>query len=74
MDVAVFGVPHDDWGESVKAVVSLHPGHSVTASELIEFCKSHIASFKKPKSIDFVDELPKNNYGKIVKRDLKDNL
>jgi len=71
-EVAVIGVPDKQWGESVKAVVSLNSGHTVTASELIEFCKGHIASFKKPKSIDFVDELPKNNYGKIVKRVLKD--
>jgi len=71
-EVAVIGVPDKQWGESVKAVVSLNSGHTVTASKLIEFCKGHIASFKKPKTIDFVDELPKNNYGKVVKRVLKD--
>jgi len=70
-EVAVIGVPDEKWGESIKAVVSLNPGHTVTEEELISFCKENIASFKKPKSIDFVDELPKNNYGKILKRELR---
>jgi len=47
------------------------PGQTATEEELISFCKNNIASYKKPKSIDFVDELPKNNYGKILKRDLR---
>ena len=71
-EVAVIGVPDEQWGEQVKAVVAVVKGIEVTESELIEFCKQHIASFKKPKSVDFVDELPKNNYGKIVKRQLRD--
>ena len=70
-EVAVIGVPDEKWGESIKAVVSLNPGHTVTEKELISFCKDNIASYKKPKSVDFVDELPKNNYGKILKRELR---
>jgi acyl-CoA synthetase (AMP-forming)/AMP-acid ligase II len=70
-EVAVIGVPDPKWGEVLKAVVSLAPGEAVTEEELISFCKDHIASYKKPKSVDFVDELPKNNYGKIVKKDLR---
>jgi acyl-CoA synthetase (AMP-forming)/AMP-acid ligase II len=72
-EVVVIGVPDSKWGESIKAVVSLGEGKSVTEEELIAFCIDHIASYKKPKSVDFVDELPKNNYGKILKRELKAN-
>lgn len=71
-EVCVFGVPDPEWGESVKAVVVPKPGHEVSAEELIAFCREHLASYKKPKSVDFVSELPKNNYGKILKRDLRD--
>jgi acyl-CoA synthetase (AMP-forming)/AMP-acid ligase II len=70
-EVAVIGVPDDKWGESIKAIVALAPGADATENELIAFCKDNIASYKKPKSVDFVEALPKNNYGKIVKRDLK---
>jgi acyl-CoA synthetase (AMP-forming)/AMP-acid ligase II len=71
-EVAVIGVPDEQWGEAIKAVVSLVTGQDATEQELIAFCKSQIASYKKPKSVDFVAELPKNNYGKIVKRELRD--
>ena len=50
----------------------LVPGKAVSEEELIALCKEHIASYKKPKAIDFVDELPKNNYGKILKRELRE--
>lgn len=70
-EVAVIGVPDDKWGEAIKAFVALLPGMFVTEEELISFCRHHIASYKKPKSVDFVDVLPKNNYGKILKRELR---
>jgi len=70
-EVSVIGVPDAKWGEAIKAVVALVPGQSSTENELIAFCKEHIASYKKPKSVDFVEALPKNNYGKILKRELR---
>ncbi len=70
-EVSVIGVPDSKWGEAIKAVVSLNTDKTATEQELIDFCKDNIASYKKPKSVDFVDELPKSNYGKILKRDLR---
>jgi acyl-CoA synthetase (AMP-forming)/AMP-acid ligase II len=70
-EVAVIGIPDAKWGEAIKAVVSIVKGRSVTAEDLIAFCKDHIASYKKPRSVDIVDDLPKNNYGKILKRELR---
>ncbi|MBI4773789.1 MAG: long-chain-fatty-acid--CoA ligase [Deltaproteobacteria bacterium] len=70
-EVAVIGVPDARWGEAIKAIVSLVPGRQATEKELIDFCKQNIAGYKKPKSVDFVDALPKNNYGKILKRELR---
>jgi acyl-CoA synthetase (AMP-forming)/AMP-acid ligase II len=67
VDVAVIGVPDDYWGESVKAVVELRLGAKVTAEELIVFCGERLADFKKPRSVDFVDELPRNPAGKLLK-------
>ena len=70
-EVAVIGVSDARWGEAVKAVVAPAPGATVRPEELIAFCKDHIASYKKPQSVDIVADLPKNNYGKILKRELR---
>ena len=71
-EAAVVGVSHPIRGESVKAVVSVKPGESLTASELLVYCREHLANYKIPKTITFVDELPKSSNGKILRRMLVD--
>jgi acyl-CoA synthetase (AMP-forming)/AMP-acid ligase II len=71
-EVAVIGVPDEKWGESVKAVVALREAARASEAEIIEHCRQHLASYKKPTSVEFVPELPKNAYGKILKRELRE--
>jgi acyl-CoA synthetase (AMP-forming)/AMP-acid ligase II len=70
-EVAVIGVPDDRWIERVHAVVVLKEGQQVTESEIIEFCKQHLARYKAPKSVEFAESLPKNPQGKVLKRELR---
>jgi acyl-CoA synthetase (AMP-forming)/AMP-acid ligase II len=69
---AVIGVPDPKWVETIKAYVVLKRGENVTTDELIEHCKGIMASYKKPRIIEFMDELPKNPSGKVVKPVLRD--
>ena len=74
-DAAVFGVPNSDLGEEVKAAIQLMPGippGDETEAELIAFCRDNMASIKCPRSIDFMDELPRLPTGKLYKRLLRD--
>jgi acyl-CoA synthetase (AMP-forming)/AMP-acid ligase II len=72
LEAAVFGVPDEKWGEAVKAAVVLKENETATEEEIIAFCKKYQASFKAPKSIDFILELPKTGSGKITKKALRD--
>ena len=72
LEAAVFGVPDERWGEAVYAAVVLKAGETATADEIIAFCKERQASYKAPKSIVFLDELPKTGSGKIYKKGLRD--
>jgi len=71
-EVAVIGIPDPYWVEGVHAVVVLKKGASLTADEVITFCKKNLAGYKAPKSVEFVDLLPKNPAGKILKRELRE--
>ena len=72
LEVSVVGVPDEKWGESVKALVVTRPGMSVSETEIIEHCRRGLASYKKLSSVEFLEALPKNAYGKILKRELRE--
>ncbi|MFC1942156.1 class I adenylate-forming enzyme family protein [Chloroflexota bacterium] len=71
-DVAIIGVPDDTWGEEPRAVVILKKGETATEAEIMEHCRVNLASFKRPRTVIFVDDLPRNPMGKLIKKDIRE--
>lgn len=71
-EASVIGVPDKVWGESVKAMVVLKKGETMKEEEVIEYCKNHLASYKKPRSVEFAEDLPRNPSGKVLKTVLRE--
>jgi len=72
LECAVIAVPDDTWGEVPKALVSLKPGQQATEAEILAHCRQHLAGFKAPKSVEFMEALPKGGTGKILKKVLRE--
>ena len=71
-DVAVIGIPDDEFGEQIKAFCELKPGHTADQDAILLFCRDHLASYKRPRTLSIVDELPRNTMGKLLKRELRE--
>lgn len=72
LEAAVIGIPSQKWGEGVHAVVAPKKGHTLTEEEIISFCAAHLAGYKKPLSVEFVEALPRNAAGKVLKTKLRE--
>ena len=72
LDVAVFGVPDDEWGERVHAAVQVRAGESLLAEEVIAFARARIAAYKAPRDVSFHETFPRDTAGKLVKRVLRE--
>lgn len=71
-EAAVIGVPHPEWGEEPMAILVCKPDQTCTPEEIMEYCRQKLASYKRPRAVEFVDELPRNTMGKVLKRELRE--
>ena len=71
-EAAVIGIPDEEWGEQPIAIVALKPGVKITAEEVMEDCRAKMASFKRPRAVMFVNKLPRNSLGKLLRRELRE--
>jgi acyl-CoA synthetase (AMP-forming)/AMP-acid ligase II len=71
-EAAVIGVPDVEWGQEPRAVVVLKEGKSATPEEIMEYCRSRLAGFKRPRSVVFIDALPRNPMGKVLRKKLRE--
>ena len=73
-EVAVIGIPDPEWGQEPRAVVVTKKGEEATAEEIMDYCRSRLAGFKRPRSIIFLDSLPRNSMGKVLKKELRERF
>lgn len=73
-EVVVVGAPHEKWGETVTAVVALRPGRTLAPERVVDVCRQHLAAYKKPTAVHFVDALPKTSNGKLWRRQVRDRF
>jgi len=73
-EAAVIGIPDPEWGQEPRAVVVLKKAQEATAEEIMEHCRSMLAGFKRPRSVIFVDSLPRNAMGKVLKKELREKF
>jgi len=71
-EVAVIGIPDPDWGQESRAIVVLKKNENVAEDEIMAYCRSRLAGFKRPRSVVFIDSLPRNPMGKILKKELRE--
>jgi long-chain acyl-CoA synthetase len=71
-EVAVFGIPHPEWGEEIKALVTIVEGQHISEQEILDYCKVNLAGYKRPRSVEIVEDFPRTATGKVLKRILRE--